>query len=283
MVVSTHSSLLPLTPYYDNKACPLGMGLLFSFQFHKCVYFLILLLLIPLITSLSSQRLVPFHKFTFAQNNVCINPYRFIAADHVDGKERILEFSMRNVPGEGDCMFLAVALATSTSMGLGGNDALLRAIANETREVVAQVLSAKEGTLHVEKRRLVRARDLLSSAAKKEGVTNDDYIQLLRNGTLQGGGPELTVLSNVLRRPISVYELVRDDQFQDDVPSTCNIKCVGSFGDVFIDPLFEIPDHAVISGLQEGAYSWHIHVLVVDAGQGEKHACALLPKQCYDV
>jgi hypothetical protein len=189
---------------------------------------------------------------------------------------------MRNVPGEGDCMFLAVALATSTSMGLGGNDALLRAIANETREVVAQVLSAKEGNLHVEGRRLVKASDLLRSAAKKEGIEEEIYIELLRNGTLQGGGPELTVLSNVLRRPISVYELSDDDnQFDTGVPNVCKIKCVGIFGDVFMDPLSEIPSHAILTGLQEGAYSWHIHVLVVDAGHGEKHACALLPKQCY--
>ena len=211
-----------------------------------------------------------------------MKPQYFIAKHHVHGRDVDLEFTMKNVPGEGDCMFLAVALATSTSMGLGGNDALLRAIANETREVVAQVLSAKEGNLHVEGRRLVRATDLLRSAAKQEGVDIDTYIQLLRSGTLQGGGPELTVLSNVLRRPISVYELSDDEHFEGGVPNICKIKRVGSFGDIFTDPLYDIPNHAVLSGLQEGAYSWHIHVLVVDAGSGDKHACALLPRKCYE-
>eukprot|EP01083_Nonionella_stella_P271900 921831_1 len=250
---------------------------------------------------------------------------------------------MRNVPGEGDCMFLAVALATSTSMGLGGNYALLRSVAQQTRSVVAQVLSAKEGTFHVEGKRIVRAVDLLKSAAKKEGLSSgEEYIDLLKRGVLQGGGPELTVLSNVLRRPISIYELdmspeqwlqkvdvaVDDDDDDDDddanndttvspsliangqdkdisdegegnmdqngsgktseaqidsksngnkqkslykmiIPERCRIKCVGKFGDVFKDPLSEIPDPAVISGLQEGAYSWHIHILVVDSGKGE--------------
>lgn len=240
-----------------------------------------ILFLLPHAASLSSPRIIPFHQFTFAQNNVCINPRCFISENHVNGKYGKLEFSMRNVPGEGDCMFLAVALATSTSMGLGGNDALLRAIANETREVVAQILSAKEGNLHVEGRRLVKASDLLKSAAKKEGINDEIYIDLLRNGTLQGGGPELTVLSNVLRRPISVYELTNDEQFDIGVPNVCKIQCVGIFGDIFTDPLGNIPNHAILGGLQEGAYSWHIHVLVVDAGNGEKHACALLPKQCY--
>ncbi len=110
---------------------------------------------------------------------------------------------------------------------------------------------------------------------------------------MQGGGPELTVLSNVLRRPISIYELDYDwweaqskasvdgiDQVK-KVPEKCRLKCVGSFGTVFRDPLADIPHSVVLSGLQEGAYSWHIHVLVVESGFGEKHATALLPKQCY--
>ncbi len=239
----------------------------------------------------------PFQKFVFAPNNVCVLPHSFYCP--INGNETSsLEFTMRNVPGEGDCMFLAVALATSTSMGLGGNNALLRAVANETRGVVADVLGAESGHLHVEGKRIVRVADLLKSAARNEGLeTGEDYLEMLRNGSLQGGGPELTVLSNVLRRPISIYELDSDwweakskasvgdvdggiDQVL-SIPDRCRLKCVGSFGTVFRDPLADIPDSVVLSGLQEGAYSWHIHVLVVDSGFGEKHACALLPKQCY--
>lgn len=221
----------------------------------------------------------------------------------------MMEFTLKNVPGDGDCMFLAVALATSTSMGLGGNNALLNAVADETREVVAQVLSTPQGHLHVNGKRIVRVRDLLKSAAMNENVSMETYIKLLRNGTLQGGGPELTVLSNVLRRPISIYELdelvYEDDvdsiKLGDDtelrnnntnvqvqktisssiIPSRFRIKCVGTFGDLFKDPCSEIPNPAVISGLLPGAFSWHIHLLILDSGPNEKHACALLPKQCY--
>ncbi len=221
--------------------------------------------------------------------------------------DETMEFTLKNVPGDGDCMFLAVALATSTSMGLGGNNALLNAVADETREVVAQVLSTPQGHLHVNEKRIVRVRDLLKSAAMNEHVSMETYIELLRNGTLQGGGPELTVLSNVLRRPISIYELdeliyEEDDdniKLRDDtelrnnnknvqkitsssiIPLQFRIKCVGTFGDLFKDPCAEIPNPAVISGLLPGAYSWHIHLLILDSGPNEKHACALLPKQCY--
>ncbi len=265
----------------------------------------------------------PFQRFTFAPNSVCTHPKTFFCnldthesttttnnndaktnttiSDSSEEDGQLLEFSMKNVPGTGDCMFLAVALATSTSMGLGGNNAFLNAVANETRDVVAQILSTPQGHLHVQGKRIVRVRDLLLSAAKNERVKIEDYIELLRNGTLQGGGPELTVLSNVLRRPISIYELDQDFEvkYSEDVgftasaserstrigtpiPLNCRIKCVGSFGDIFKDPCSDLPRPAVLSSLlPEGAYSWHIHILVVDAGPGEKHACALLPKFSY--
>lgn len=224
-----------------------------------------------------------FQRFTFAPNNVCVQPQLFLAERNMataEGKMQNLEFTMRNVPGEGDCMFLAVALATSTSMGLGGNNALLRSIASDTRSVVAQVMSSGDGTFHVNGNRIVRARDLLLSAAKKEGVDCETYISYVRDGSLQGGGPELTVLSNVLRRPISIYELDWNGSGE-HVPDVIRLKHMGTFGDIFKDPLSKMPNPAVISGLQPGAYSWHVHILVVDAGNGEKHACALLPRKCY--
>ena len=79
-----------------------------------------LLITLPLV-----QSLIPFSSFQFAKNGVCTYPQYFL---HDERK-----FTMRNVPGEGDCMFLAVALATLASMGLGGNDVLLKAISRETR------------------------------------------------------------------------------------------------------------------------------------------------------
>ena len=237
----------------------------------------------------SYQTIPPFQRFAFAPNNVCIQPQVFQVKKNMtttQGQVQDLKFTMRNVPGEGDCVFLAVALATSTSMGLGGNNAFLRSIAADTRSVVADVMDSK-GNLHIDGNRLVRAKDLLRSAAKNEGLDCVTYIEHVRNGNLQGGGPELTVLSNVLRRPISIYELDwkesgnAEDDKQTTIPDVLDLKHMGTFGDIFKDPLSKISNPAVLSGLQQGAYSWHIHILVVDAGLGEKHACALLPKECY--
>lgn len=234
-----------------------------------------------------------FPKFQFAPNGVSVRPSAFFCQD-LEGEDGGIRrsFSLRNVPGTGDCVFQAVALATATSMGLGGNDALLRSLSSETRNVVAQVLAAGEGNLHVGGRRLVPARKLLRSAARDLGLEPEEYLSKLRKtgseGGLYGGGPDLTVLANVLRRPLSVYELHEEELDQASkpnadnmqLPKECRIKCAGVFGDIFKDPCLKIPDSAVLSGLQPGAYSWHLHILIVDSNSKEKHACVLLPDFC---
>ena len=91
---------------------------------------------------------------------------------------------------------------------------------------------------------------LLQSAAAQEGLHPKKYLRLLRKegaeGGLHGGGPELTVLANVLRRPISIYELVsNDDTFgganiEDE--NSLSIECKGVFcKESFRDPAFGIP------------------------------------------
>jgi hypothetical protein len=52
---------------------------------------------------------------------------------------------------------------------------------------------------------------------------------------------------------------------------------------VFGDPLARIPEsavHGLSHSLLPGAYSWHLHILVVPTSPVEKHACVLLPQDC---
>ena len=231
--------------------------------------------------------------FEYAPNGVCMDPGLFVLDEKSEDKENKKYFTMRNVPGNGDCMFLAVALAAATSMGLGGNDALLEAISRETREVVAQVLSSPTGTLYIANGQTCKAKALLQQATRGEGLGEDTdrYLELLRmpgaKGGIQGGGPELTVLANVLRRPISIYELaatindVDKNQNEECSPTTCPIVCKGTFGmDLFADPCATITESAVLSNVQPGAYSWQLHILILDVSPNgdEKHACVLLPQ-----
>lgn len=270
-----------------------------------------IILLYPLFTtrvaSLSSPNRYLFRRFAFAPNGVSLRPKSFYHVDDDNGGEKRRTFSLRNVEGTGDCVFQAAALATATSMGLGGNNALLRVLALESRNVVAQVLeggATSGGNLYIEGKRLVTAQKLLKSASRDLGLEPDEYLRRLRlpgsEGGLYGGGPELTVLSNVLRRPITIYELHEEEIERASatqiaggdekevalaappLPLECRIKRVGVFGDIFKDPLLSIPDSAVVSGLQPGAYSWHLHILIVDASFNEKHACVLLPDDCDD-
>lgn len=244
---------------------------------------------------------IPFQDFQFSPNHVCTNPQYFVTSGENQDKETDRYFKMRNVPGDGDCMFLAVALAAATSMGLGGNDQLLRAISRETREIVAEVLSSK-GKLYIGKDNIVDTSRLLESAVTQEPSVNttDDYLAALKkegcNGGLHGGGPELVALSNVLRRPISIYEVdecrlkEQESQGENDVSDEASsevlfpIVCKGSFGEgVFEDPcLTSIPDSVIVANMQPGAYSWRLHILVLDASPTERHACVLLPQQIYN-
>jgi hypothetical protein len=239
-------------------------------------------LLLATTSPTSAEELTAFQQFTFAPNGVCLSPQYFV---DTDSQQR---FKLRNVPGEGDCMFQATALAAATSMGLGANDVLLRKIAKETRAIVATILQSDQGILYIQGRRTVKARQLLNSAARDEGLSTAQYLELLQKegaeGGLYGGGPELTVLSNVLRRPISVYELSNDNEslFVQKDATPYPIVCKGVFGSpLFRDPCLAIPNSAVLqNSLQPlGAYNWHLHLLVVEATvTGERHACVLLPQ-----
>ena len=235
-------------------------------------------------------------------------------------------------------MFLAVALASLTSLGLGANDVLLKAISQETRNVVAQILQQPNGKLYISsggngnssersnnnssnkpKKNIVSTKALLEQSTRELGLqSTQQYIELLRTpgrqGGLYGGGPELVVLSNLLRRPIAIYEPATtdtdtaDDDTEDGRATTTTsttsspssyfpIECKGTFGDgLFEDPCYEIgPQSAIlqassVGGLQfQGAYSWKLHILVIETGnvvtfddgsiRPEKHACVLLPQQ----
>lgn len=201
--------------------------------------------------------------------------------DDDDNNQTLTYYKIINVPGEGDCMFLAVFRACGW----------WHASAHDIRQAVAGILERsgddkEEGDLYhllIEGNRTVSTAALLQSAARSEGihVTPEEYIRRLRRvgrqGGLYGGGPELTVMSNLLRRPIYIYELDQKKQTASTESSQkmYHIELKGIFGkDAFRDPLDRVRPK---SAVQEAGYPWEIRILVI--GSNEKHACILVPQK----
>lgn len=223
---------------------------------------------------------------------------------------------MRNVPGDGDCMFLAATMGMLYGIGLNLVDTeksdnhyyntIFQSIAQQTRTTVSRILQSTNGTLVIDaKQTSVSAGALLATAVREDAmdgipVSKHEYLKHLETpGGLYGGGPELTVLSNLFRRPISVYELCHssvpiDNRHGEDSTSRttttstiCPIECKGTFGEgVFVDPLDAKtsavwnPSPIASTGgdnLATVLSSWAVHILVVDVTLHEKHACVLIP------
>jgi hypothetical protein len=289
----------------------------------------------PRAASASTTTTYPFQSFQFDKSTgICRNPssFRYSSSESCKGNNNQSSpttnddnnkddqfFVLRNVPGAGDCIFHAVLSSVFISMGFMNPDAtfaksdnLVSSMALEMRHVVANYLSSPDGVLYVNNKpvkRIVRCQDLLSSAAKTEGLSRDEYLTRLRQpgklGGLYGGGPELTVLSNILRRPISIYHLKQQQQHHimstsnKNTTTHCELERMGVFGEgLFEDQCQSIPDSVISnavfftvtdgtqqtkSGLSSTSIStplkssWHLHVLIADAGENEKHASVLLP------
>lgn len=248
-----------------------------------------------------------FRSFEFDPlTGICRRPASFQC--HERDKETQF-FVMKNVAGDGDCVFQAVLSSVFISMGMMNPDAAfsstMSSMALEMRKFVAQFLSSPEGTLYVNpqqtRKRIVRCKDLLQSAATNEGLTAKEYLSKLcksgKKGGLYGGGPELTVLSNIVRRPISIYHLKPQSSSDGATVDTfCEIERMGVFGEgLFEDTCTSIPDsvisNAIFFTMGRGTQgpglsqvlgsplkcSWHLHILIADASATEKHATVLLP------
>ncbi len=61
--------------------------------------------------------------------------------------------------------------------------------------------------LYLEKGNEIKASSLLSTVAAQYNITKETYIEVMRQGGVWGGGPEIVALVNLLKRPVHVYEL----------------------------------------------------------------------------
>lgn len=107
----------------------------------------------------------------------------------VHGKEIITDYTVTGIPGDGRCLFRAVAHGSCLRRGKAAPDETAqRDLADELRSKVAD--------------ELIKRRE--SSEWFIEGDF-DQYVERMRQTYVWGGEPELIMLSHVLQMPITVY------------------------------------------------------------------------------
>lgn len=105
------------------------------------------------------------------------------------GKEIITDYTVTGIPGDGRCLFRAVAHGSCLRRGKDAPDETAqRELADELRNKVAD--------------ELIKRRD--STEWFIEGDF-DQYVERMRQTYVWGGEPELLMLSHVLEMPITVY------------------------------------------------------------------------------
>ncbi|KAL7536289.1 hypothetical protein ACHAXR_008621 [Thalassiosira sp. AJA248-18] len=151
---------------------------------------------------------------------------------------------IRQVPGDGDCLFHAVAISLNLIQGgrhLSLDDAErlweLKHMSRRLRRIAVECLRSCNDSKPPRRRFFHRQKDfhdhprkrkakkyssrlfiqgcesmatsqLLSTAAAQYGISSEEYCDLMEQDSYWGGGPEIVALCNVLKRPIHVYELV---------------------------------------------------------------------------
>lgn len=144
---------------------------------------------------------------------------------------------IRQVPGDGDCLFHAIAISLAFTenghlMRLDTHDGLqeLKAASRKLRRMAVECLvsscsskrqnnnnnhnhkskrsSRRYKRLFIQGKDSMKTSQLLYTASSQYGITPEEYCELMMQDSYWGGGPEIVALCAVLRRPIHVYELV---------------------------------------------------------------------------
>lgn len=170
---------------------------------------------------------------------------------------------IRQVPGDGCCLFHAVAISLNLIQGrhlrMDDDESLgeLKVMSRTLRHTAVECLrscnngrhrkdgrSGNNGIVRRKYKRLfiqgyesMATSQLLCTAAAQYGISPEEYCNLMEQDSYWGGGPEIVALCNVLERPIHVYELVASEGR--------NIIDDGYDGETSSRGGIRVPDHLV--------------------------------------
>lgn len=128
---------------------------------------------------------------------------------------------IRQVPGDGNCLFHSISLClqhatngthwdfqADSSNNKGGSclDELY-AQSSRLRGRAVDCLRDHKRRLFLQGRESLQSGELVEAAAQQYGLSSEEYCEAMQQDCVWGGGPEIVALSNLLQRPIHVYEL----------------------------------------------------------------------------
>jgi hypothetical protein len=148
-------------------------------------------------------------------------------------------FLVRQVPGDGGCLFhaLTVALIHDKTGTHRIFDDDMRNMSDRLRKLAVLLLKRENVKLFIENGETTTSTDLLRIVSDHYNMTAEAYCDHMLLPMSWGGGPEIVSLSNHLQRPVHVFELSPLDSVGADVKmcseNACKffgIKICGRFG-----------------------------------------------------
>jgi hypothetical protein len=117
-------------------------------------------------------------------------------------------FYIRQVPGDGGCLFHAIA--TWIFFALKNEhcdfDVNVRKLSNKLRVLSIEILQSNQ-SLVIENDETLNSLQLLDMVADNYNMNRTEYCTKMLDPKSWGGGPEIVALSNYFQCPIHVYQL----------------------------------------------------------------------------
>jgi len=169
--------------------------------------------------------------------------------DHLELKQKCpssVLVEVRQVPGNGSCLFLAVAagiLFDQTALNNNESETsthppMYNVIEYASTLRVQAVDTLENGfksdsTLVMQNDESISTSLLVNKAAMEYGISSEKYLSKMRQANVWGGGPEIIALANSMQRKIILLEPISEDQ-SIDIGAVCGksiyLKTIARFG-----------------------------------------------------
>mmetsp|Transcript_10971 Transcript_10971/g.15809 ORF Transcript_10971/g.15809 Transcript_10971/m.15809 type:complete len:354 (-) Transcript_10971:482-1543(-) len=155
--------------------------------------------------------------------------------DLVEERSEYLMCQVRQVPGDGNCLFHSVSACLSmaenkTHIDMRNTTHLRRTSAFLREQAVDFLQKHPRRLLFLQGKECWPARELLEAAAAQFNISGEEYCHLMKQDAYWGGGPEIVALSNFLCRPIHVYKLASEEQVDDEGGGKFVLRRMACFG-----------------------------------------------------